>query len=116
MSRFAENIGAPDFWLRLLYTLLFALAWQVSEVLIVLVAVLQLGYRLFTGAGEPRLTGFGASLSDYTAQIGRYVTQASEQKPWPFIEWPAARAASEQRSNHNASATLPSGPEAPTQP
>ena len=29
MNTFKDNITDPDFWLRLLYTLLFAVAWQV---------------------------------------------------------------------------------------
>lgn len=89
MSSIKQSAGSVDFWLRLLYTLLFALAWQVVELLLIVVVVVQIGYRLFTGSADARVAGYGCSLSQYAAQIGRYVTGAAEQKPWPFMEWPA---------------------------
>lgn len=92
MNAFKDNITDPDFWLRVLYTLLFAVAWQIIELLLGLLLVLQIGFRLFTGQPHTDLAGLGNSLSQYAWQIGRYVTGASEMKPWPFIEWPAADA------------------------
>ncbi|WP_022964240.1 DUF4389 domain-containing protein [Halopseudomonas pelagia] len=89
MSALKQSIGSADFWLRLIYTLLLALAWQVTELLLIVVVLLQIGYRLFTGEADARLADFGSRLSAYAAQIGCYVTGASEQKPWPFMEWPA---------------------------
>ncbi|HDZ57190.1 MAG TPA: DUF4389 domain-containing protein [Pseudomonas xinjiangensis] len=88
MKREKAGITSADFWLRLIYVLLFGLAWQVAEVLLLVVAVLQLGFRAVTDEADPRLAGLGNSLSQYAWQIGRYVTGSSEQKPWPFMEWP----------------------------
>lgn len=92
MNTFKTTITDPDFWLRLLYTLLFALAWQVVELLLAVILVLQIGFRLFTGQPHADLAGLGNSLSQYAWQIGRYLSGASEIKPWPFLEWPAADA------------------------
>lgn len=89
MNAFKENITSADFWLRLVYTLLFALAWQVVEILLAAILVLQLVIRLFTGEPNAQLAGFGNSLSQYVWQMGRYVSGAAEEKPWPFMEWPA---------------------------
>lgn len=92
MNTFKDSITDPDFWLRLLYTLLFALAWQVVELLLIVILVLQIGFRLFSGQPHAELAGLGNSLSQYAWQTGRYLTGASEVKPWPFLEWPAADA------------------------
>ncbi|WP_373185573.1 DUF4389 domain-containing protein [Halopseudomonas sp.] len=92
MDAFKRTVLSPDFWLRVVYTLLLALAWQITELLLIAVTLLQLAFKLFTGEAKSRLTGFGNSLSQYAWQIGRFVTFASEQKPWPFMEWPDARA------------------------
>lgn len=92
MNSFKDNITDPDFWLRLLYTLLFAAAWQVVELLLAVILVVQLIFRLFTGKPQADLAGLGNSLSQYAWQMGRYVTGACDLKPWPFIEWPAAGA------------------------
>ena len=88
MNAFKENITSADFWLRLVYTLLFALAWQVVEILLAAILVLQIVLRLFTGEPNAQLAGFGNSLSQYAWQMGRYVSGAAEEKPWPFMEWP----------------------------
>ncbi len=89
---FVASVSSADFWLRLLYILLFALAWQVCELLLLVVVIVQIGFRLFQGEANVRVAGLGNSLSQYAWQIGRYVSGASEQKPWPFMEWPAAEA------------------------
>lgn len=88
MKNLLATLGSADFWIRLLYILLFALAWQVAELLLVIVVVLQIAARLLNGKADERLAGFGSSLSTYAAQIGRFATGATEQKPWPFMEWP----------------------------
>lgn len=92
MKHAKTAITSADFWLRLLYILLFAVAWQVIELLLIVVVILQIGSQLLSGAHEPRLTGFGNSLSQYAWQIGRFVTGVTEQKPWPFMEWPDPQA------------------------
>ena len=92
MNTFKDNVTDPDFWLRLLYTLLFALAWQVVELLLAVILVVQILFRLFTGRPHDQVAGLGNSLSQYAWQMGRYVSGASDQKPWPFNDWPAADA------------------------
>ena len=63
-----------------------------GEVLLGAVVLLQLGYRLFYGAPNAGLLGFGDSLSQYLAQIGRFGTFNSDEKPWPFADWPTPQA------------------------
>ena len=100
----------------LLGILLFGFAWQVVELLLLVVALLQLGFLLFAGAPDSRLAGFGGSLAEYARQIGRYVSQTSEQKPWPFIEWPAASVRPSQAAAPGQPATAPPTSEPPAQP
>ena len=48
-----------------------------------------------SGSDEPRYTSmvnFGDSLSQFLAQIGRFGSFHTEQKPWPFADWPTPRA------------------------
>lgn len=91
-SQSKTGLASVDFWLRLLYILLFALAWQVTELFLIAVAVLQIACRALNGEADSRLAGFGNSLSQYAWQIGRFVTGVTDQKPWPFMEWPRADA------------------------
>ncbi|GFM81489.1 hypothetical protein PSCICO_53400 [Pseudomonas cichorii] len=78
--------------LRILWMLLFAIVWQVAEIVLAGVVLVQLGYRLIYGAPSGSLMNFGDSLSQFLAQIGRYGTFHSDQKPWPFADWPTPRA------------------------
>jgi hypothetical protein len=78
--------------LRILWMLLFVLVWQVAEVVLGVAVLVQLVYRLFNGAPSLSVMSFGDSLSQYLAQIGRFGTFHTDQKPWPFADWPTPRA------------------------
>lgn len=77
--------------LRILWMVLFVLVWQVAEVVLAAVVLVQLVYRLFYGAPSLSVMSFGDSLSQYLAQIGRFGTFNTDQKPWPFADWPTPR-------------------------
>ena len=78
--------------LRVLWMLVFLLVWQVAQLVLGGLVLVQLIYRLVYGAPNGCLMNFGDSLSLYLAQIGRFGSFHTEQKPWPFADWPAARA------------------------
>lgn len=77
--------------LRVLWTALFVLVWRLAELLLLAVVVVQLIYRLFQGRPHVDVMNFGDSLSQYLAQIGRYGCFHSDEKPWPFADWPTPR-------------------------
>lgn len=77
--------------LRVLWMLVFFLVWQVAQFVLGALVLVQLIYRLIYGAPNSGLMNFGDSLSLYLAQIGRFGTFHTEQKPWPFADWPAPR-------------------------
>ncbi|WP_040260804.1 DUF4389 domain-containing protein [Pseudomonas massiliensis] len=77
--------------LRVVWMLLFLLVWQGAQLLLAAVVLLQLLCRLLNGVPHEGLMTFGDSLGRYLAQIARFGSFHSEQKPWPFADWPAAR-------------------------
>ncbi|UVE19274.1 DUF4389 domain-containing protein [Pseudomonas sp. LS44] len=78
--------------LRILWMVVFVIIWQLAELVLGAVVLLQLGYRLFYSAPNASLLGLGDSLSQYLAQIGRFGTFNSDIKPWPFADWPTPQA------------------------
>ncbi|MFF7708388.1 DUF4389 domain-containing protein [Pseudomonas sp. NPDC007930] len=78
--------------LRVIWMLLYLLVWQAAQMLLGVLVVAQLVYRLIYGAPSGTMMTFGDSLSRFLAQIGRFGTFHTEQKPWPFADWPAPRA------------------------
>lgn len=78
--------------LRIVWMLVFLVIWYIANLVLGGVVLVQLGYRLFYGAPSGSLMNFGDSLSQFLAQIGRFGTFHTEQKPWPFADWPTPRA------------------------
>lgn len=81
-------LGSAEFWLRLFYMVLFVLAWQLAEFVLLLVVLGQLVWRLLFAKDHPCLVCWGDSLGQFARQIASYLTNAEAVKPWPFVEWP----------------------------
>lgn len=77
--------------LRLVWTILFALGWQLAELLLMLVVLIQFLHRVFKGRLHRGLLEFGDSLAQFLGHSAAYLTFASEEKPWPFAPWPRSR-------------------------
>lgn len=77
-------------WMRVLFVLLFAFIYMVAEVVVLVVTVVQFGFVLIGGARNPNLLAFSANLSEYLYRILRFVMFNSDEKPFPFADWPVA--------------------------
>ncbi len=85
-----DSTRASGQWLRLLFMLVFAFVlFNVLSVVFVILLIAQFVFRLATGAVNGRLARFGRQLSGYGTQILRYITYASDRRPFPFADWPA---------------------------
>lgn len=67
--------------------LLFALIFQVAELLIWLIVVYQFLQRLLSGESNARVARFSHALNWYVYGILRYLTFETEEKPFPFRDW-----------------------------
>lgn len=83
-----DDVPMQERLIRGLFMLLFAIAFNIVEVVLLAVAVLQFLIVISTGTANDRLRLFGASLSAYAFQIFRFLTYNSERRPWPFSDWP----------------------------
>ena len=79
MSDDNQGLQRESILLRILWMVIFIIVWQLAEILLGAVVLLQLGYRLFYGAPNAGLLSFGDSLSQYLAQIGRFGTFNSDE-------------------------------------
>jgi hypothetical protein len=85
-----SNLKNTDSWKRLLYMLLFVITYNVAEVVVAVVVLLQIILTLFTGKRNPRVLDFGAQLSTYIYQVLQYLTYNSDEPPFPFADWPTS--------------------------
>jgi hypothetical protein len=82
------TLAPRKLWVRALLMLLMGMAFQLAAWVLVAVALLQLGFALFTDQPNQRLQGFGRSVGRYLAQIAAFASFATEALPFPFSDWP----------------------------
>lgn len=87
-EKLKSNLLSSSHWLRLIFMLLFSLLVQVAAAVMWVVVVLQFLFNLFTGSSNEQLSSFGASLVLYIYQCWQFLSYGSEEKPYPFQDWP----------------------------
>lgn len=84
-----DNLREPSAWLRIAFMLVFAVVLYLVIAPIILVLMLaQAIFTIVTGDDNDNLRKFGAALSQYIYQILQYLTFNSDEKPFPFSEFP----------------------------
>lgn len=83
-----ERLVDGNIWLRGLHMLIFLIAYNIAEIIIVLLAVFQFICALITGRANEPLLRFGKNLSVYVEDIFEFLTFNSEVRPFPFEPWP----------------------------
>ena len=78
----------PSIWLRGLYMLLFLIVTRLTELVIGLVMLIQFILKAATGNTNSNLVTFGDQLSQYIYEIVQFQTFNTEDKPFPFSQWP----------------------------
>jgi len=81
-------IDRRNIWIRGLFMLLMAFAFQVCGTVICIVTVIQFVMTLLNGTPNLRLVSFGRSMGRYLQQIVDFLTFATEEIPFPFNDWP----------------------------
>lgn len=83
-----ENIKDQGTWMRGLYILMYAIIYSVTEIVIALVVIIQFLFVLITRQANEKLLTLGANLSTFIYQILSYVTFNSDERPFPFSDFP----------------------------
>jgi hypothetical protein len=85
-----ETVRRREVWKRGLFMLLLAIAFSLAHLVLNAVAVLQFLWLLFGNEPNRFLVGFGRSLSTWLSEAARFMTCASDDKPFPWRQWPDA--------------------------
>jgi hypothetical protein len=81
-----------DVWLRGLFMLLFMIGFTVGQWLLNFLAIVQFVWLLIAREPNHFIARFGNSLSIWLAEIGRFLTCATDDKPFPWRAPPDANA------------------------
>lgn len=82
------NLLNLDTWIRLLYMILFVMLLVVARFVVLLVAILQFLVVLVTGDDNRNLRTLGQGVGQWICQAVFFLTYNSEEKPYPFTDWP----------------------------
>jgi len=87
-----ENVRELSGWVRVLFVIFFIVVLHlIIGPLIVLLALAQGLFLVFTTKPNENLAGFGALLVTYVSQILNFVTFNSESRPFPFSDFPGGQ-------------------------
>jgi hypothetical protein len=77
-----------DVWMRGLFMLILIIGFAVGQSLLNLLALVQFLWLLFAREPNEFLARFGNSLAIWLAEVGRFLTCATDDKPFPWRPWP----------------------------
>ncbi len=86
-----KKAASGEHWLRLAFMLLFAVIIQVAAAVMWVVVIVQFLFALFTGSDNENLRSFGHSLSVFIFRTWQFLSYNSEEKPFPFQDWPESK-------------------------
>lgn len=89
-EKIKKNLSEKSTWMRLLYMVLLTIAYAVAEFLLYALVIFQFLFKAFTGSLNEKIYNFSTSLTTYIKQILDYLTFESEERPFPFADWPQA--------------------------
>ena len=76
-------------WIRLAYMVLFAQLVMAARLLVSIVVIVQFALVLIFGRDNENLRNLGQGLGKWVYQAIMFLTFNSDDKPFPFDEWPA---------------------------
>ncbi|MBB5209827.1 DUF4389 domain-containing protein [Microbulbifer hydrolyticus] len=83
-----QNLTSSNQWLRLLYMVLFAVLLEIAGFVMLAVVIAQFLFAIFTGSANDNLRRLGDQIASYIYQTLQFLIYNSEEKPFPFSEWP----------------------------
>jgi len=86
-----DHVKDRNVWMRVLFMLLYAAVYYVAVIVLSAVIIAQFLFVVVTGRKNGRLLGLGAQLSAFIYQIITYLTYNTDERPYPFRDWPEAQ-------------------------
>lgn len=83
-----KTLTNGETWIRLAYMILFSLLLMAARLTISVVVAVQFVIVLVSGADNENLRNLGQGLGKWVYQTVMFLTFNSENKPFPFDEWP----------------------------
>ncbi len=92
MKSLIDNLRSESFWVRLGFMVLFSIALKLLLPLLMLIIWLQFIYQTVMGKVQEDLYKFISSATQFVYQVYLFLSLQTDNKPYPFADWPAAKA------------------------
>ncbi|WP_323844939.1 DUF4389 domain-containing protein [Microbulbifer magnicolonia] len=83
-----HNLTSGNQWLRLIYMVLFAFLLEIAGLVMLAIVALQFLFSIITGSANDNLRRLGDQIASYFYQTLQFLIYNTEEKPFPFAEWP----------------------------
>ncbi|MCK7595797.1 DUF4389 domain-containing protein [Microbulbifer sp. CAU 1566] len=83
-----QNLTSSDHWVRLLFMVLFVILLEIAGVVMLATIVLQFLFAIVSGGPNDNLRQLGNQIASYIYQTLQFLIYNTEEKPFPFAEWP----------------------------
>jgi len=89
MNTLLQSLKSEDFWMRLLYFVIFYFVFKLVVVLILIACLFQMAFLMFCGKINKRLNSFSSNFNSFLYELASFLTFTSDHKPFPFSDWPS---------------------------
>lgn len=86
-----ENLAKQSKWLRLLWMVAFSFIYYVAIGILWLIVVTQFLFSLFTNSPNENILKLSNGFRNYMVQILDFITYQSDEKPFPFSDFPKSK-------------------------
>ncbi len=85
------NILNLDTWIRGIFMILFGFLSFISRLILIVISVLQFILLACTGSLNENLKKLGWTTSTWSYQAFLFLTYNTDEKPFPFSDWPDSK-------------------------
>ena len=79
-----EEILKPNKWIRLIFMVLYAIAFNFAVSICIGLSVVQFLFFLFTGKANPSIANFNSYMIEFYNDTLAFLLFETEEKPFPF--------------------------------
>jgi len=85
--RHEHGLSRNQLWMRGLWMLVFAVLFELAKTVLLVVALVQFFWMLFTGERNAGLIDFGKDMGKWQRDVALFQSGASDDKPFPWAKW-----------------------------
>ena len=92
LNQIVDNLRKPAVWIRIVFMVAFAVVlYLIIAPVILVVIIAQILFVFIAGSPNSNLRDFSIALVEYIFQILKFLIYATDNKPFPFSNFPSVQ-------------------------